>query len=436
MIGVIGPEDLVRKILKNSSSFFPYAPSPLIYRDFGEVPEIVRSSQDIARGLFFSGPIPYLIAASEVDRRCPWVYLPYGSTGLLVATLNASLAMGQNRGFRFSVDTVEENETRDVLRETNLKIDAIYTLPYTNPTDPFEDFFLFHTDLYRRGMTDFAMTCVESVKKALVKVGIPTFTVAPALPTIRRTIQLLNLEIEKASKDSMKAVVGIIAPRFEETGPAGFERKFLSVHQALLTYSAKHNLLAVPRDYRSFRVVLNLGQLGTQTHNFTHNELYHAVFSSTGICIDVGYGAASNITIAEEYAEKALEITWSSGGTCYLVDGEKATPIGKDAGTPLMLSGEHRSISIGGAGMTVSSLTRYLHAATLLEDAFSSAEFARHINITKKAARKILSLLLELQVIEICGKRHISPRGRPETLYRLVSNFAQKQQEIISRERG
>ena len=188
MIGVIGPEALVEKILNNSSSFFPYPPSPLIYRDFDEVPEIVRSSQEKTQGLFFSGPIPFLIAASAVDRRCPWVYLPYGSTGLLVALLNASLAMDHTGGFRFSVDTVEENETRDVLRETNLKLDAIYTLPYSTPTDPSRDFYLFHEDLFRRGLTDFAMTCVESVKKALDLANIPTFPVSPALPTIRRTI--------------------------------------------------------------------------------------------------------------------------------------------------------------------------------------------------------------------------------------------------------
>ncbi len=437
MIGVIGPEHSVQRIITNSSSFFLYPPFPVIYRNFGEVPEIVRSAQDRAQGLYFSGPIPFFIAAAAVDRKCPWIYLPYDSTGLLVALLNASLAAPHAGGFRFSVDTIEENETKDVLRETNLQLDAIYALPYTTPTDPSDDFFLFHEDLFRRGLTDFAITCVQTVKTALVGADIPTFTVVPALPTIRRTIQLLNLEIEKSSKDSMKVVVGIVSPLFDGNSPIGFDRSILSVHQALLTYSEKYNLLVVPRDHKSFRIIQNLGQLSTQTQNFTRNEIYKAVLSSTGIGIDLGYGAGSNIAIAEEYAEKALEMTRGIGGICYVIDGEKAIPIGTENGhsAPPLSNGEVAGL-IGETGMTVSSFTRYLLAASMLETPFSPADFSRHINITKKAARKILSSLAGLKVIEMCGKRHIIPRGRPETLFRLVPDFAQRRQEIILRERG
>ncbi|MDO9509188.1 MAG: hypothetical protein Q7I97_07635, partial [Thermovirgaceae bacterium] len=431
-------EDSVQRIITNSSSFFLYPPFPLIYRHFGEVPEIVRSAQNRAKGLYFSGPIPFFIASSTVDRKCPWVYLPYDSTGLLVALLNASLAAPHTGGLRFSVDTVEESETKDVLRETNLQLDAIYALPYTTPTDPSEDFFIFHADLYRRGLTDFAITCVQTVKKALVGANIPTFTVVPALPTIRRTIQLLNLEIEKSSKDSMKVVVGIVSPLFDKNSPIGFDRSILSVHQALLTYSEKYNLLVVPRDHRSFRIIQNLGQLSAQTQNFARNEIYQAVLSSTGIRIDLGYGAGSNITIAEEYAEKALEMTrGTEGAVCYVIDGEKAIPIGtenKNSAPPLS-SGEVAGL-IKGTGMTVSSFTRYLLSASMLETPFSPGDFSRRINITKKAARKILSSLVELGVIEMCGKRHITPRGRPETLFRLAPDFAQRRQEIILRERG
>lgn len=437
MIGVIGPEDSVQRIMTYSSSLFLYPPCPLIYRDFREVPEMVRHEQERAQGLYFSGPIPFFIAASAVDRKCPWIYLPYDSTGLLVALLNASLAMCRTGGLRFSVDTIEENEARDVLRETNLRLDAIYTLPYTTPIDPTDECFAFHTDLFRRGLTDFAMTCVQTVKKALGEAGIPTFTVVPALPTIRRTIQLLNLEIEKSSKDSMNVVVGIVYPQFNDNNPITFERNILSVHQALLTYSEKFNLLVVPRDHRSFRIIQNLGQLRTQTQNFARNEIYKAVLSSTGIGIDLGYGAGSNITIAEEYAEKALDMTRGKVGICYLIDGKKAVPIGTEKRQLAQpLSSSEVSGIIKGTAMTASSFTRYLLAASMLDTPFSPADFSQHINITKKAARKIFSSLAELGVIEMCGKRHVTPRGRPENLYRLAPDFAKRRQEILLRERG
>jgi hypothetical protein len=431
MIGVVGPQTLLQKILNNSSSFFLYPPVKFSYGNFAEVPGIVRSAQDRVRGLFFTGPIPFMIASSSIDRRRPWIYLPYDSTGLLVALLNASLAMKPGGGCRFSVDTVEENETRDVVRETDLKIDSLYTLPYSKPSDPSEEFFHFHVDLFRRGLTDFAMTCVENVMLSLQKEGIPTFKVTPAIPTIRRTIQILNLEIEKTSKDSLKATVGIVVPRFEEKSPSDSERKMIRVHQALLAFSQKYHLLVVPRDYRSFRIIQNLGQLRFQTHDFARNEIYNAVFSSTGLDIDVGYGSGPNITIAEEFAEKALEMSGNNGGVCFIIDGEQAVPISTEKITPILLLEKEGSSPVTENGMTASSLTRYVQVISMIETPFSSADFSRLIKITKKAARKILSSLLALELIEKCGKRHINSRGRPETLYQLSSDHIQKRHKIL-----
>jgi len=235
----------------------------------------------------------------------------------------------------------------------------------------------------------------------------------------------------------MKVVVGIVSPRFDGNNPAGFDRNILSVHQALLAYSEKFNLLVAPRDHRSFRIIQNLGQLRTQTQNFTHNEIHKAVLSITGIGINLGYGAGSNITIAEEYAEKALEMTTKVEGICYVIDGEKAIPIGTDNRNPdPPLSSREATALIDGTGMTVSSFTRYLLAASMLESPFSPADFSQQISISRKAARKIISSLIGLGVIEMCGKRHVIPRGRPETLYRLAPDFAKRRQEIMLSERG
>ncbi len=437
MIGIIGPANVVRKITGEASSCFLYPPEGLVYRSFDEVPKIVNCAQKRAQGLFFGGPIPYFVASAAVDRKCPWVYVPSESTGLMVALMNAVLSMRStlHEGLRFSVDTVDENEVREILGETNLKVDAIYTLPYTTQKDPSEEFLRFHIELFRRGLTSFAVTCVESVRNALALTTVPSFQVTQTMSTIRRCIQLLNLEIEKISSDSLKAVVGLVSPRFDKKETTGFDRKILAVHQALLTYSEKYNLLVTPRDHRSFRIIQNLGQLRLQTHNLSRNELFNAVTCGTGIKVDVGYGVGSNIVVAERSAEKALEMATIDGSaTAYLIDNEKAFPIGEEC-SGLLLPNAGGTLIIEGAGITVSSFTRYLHAATTLQPPFSSSQFSSLIGVTKKASRKIISILLRLEVIQTCGKRYIGSRGRPESLYRLAPDYQKKRQEIIKKER-
>ncbi len=438
MIGVIGPAKVVEKILEEASSFFLSPPEGFVYRDFYEVPQLVRSAQEKSEGLFFTGPIPYFAASASVDRKCPWGYVPAESSGLVVALLNAALSMcaSKEKGCRFSVDTVEKNEVFEVLRETKLKVRAIYTLPYTTQKNSTEDFRRFHTDLYDRGLTDFAVTCVESVKNSMASSRVPSFHVTPAVSTIRRTIQLLNLEIEKISSDSLKAVVGLVTPRFEDKANTGFDRKVLAVHQALLTYSEKYNLLVAPRDHRSFLIIQNLGQLRAQTRDFSRNELSHVVTCGTGIKTDVGYGVGPNIAVAEKAAEKALEMTTLDGGdTAYLIDNEKTFPIGGETCSSLLLPNAGGARIIEGAGITVSSFTRYLHAATILEPPFSPSQFSDLIGVTKKAARKIISTLLHLGLIQTCGKRYLGRRGRPERLYHLAHDYQERRQEIISQER-
>ncbi len=438
MIGVIGPASFVKKIVAEAPSCFLCPPEGLVYRKFDEVPGIVRRAQEKAEGLFFTGPIPYFVASAAVDRKCPWVYVPRESTGLVVSLLNASLSMDSGKACRFSVDTVGENQVREILRDTELKVDAIYTLPYTTQKkDPFEDFLGFHVELFRRGLTDFAVTCVESVRTSLLHTVVPSFQVTPAMSTVRRTIQLLNLEIEKISSDSMKAVVGLVTPRFGGNVATGFGRKVLAVHQALLTYSEKFNLLVAPRDHQSFRIIQSLGQLRTETQDFSRNELFQAVNCGTGIKVDAGYGVGPNIAVAEGSAETALEIAIADGSTtAYLIDGEKAFPIGGKAPSALLRHKAGARGIIEGSGLTVSSFTRYLQAASMLEPPFSPAQFSNLIGVTTKAARKILSTLLRLGVIQPCGKRYLGRRGRPEALYRLAPDHKARRQEIIQKERG
>ena len=164
-IGILGPTDMVQKVAKVFSEFSGVVAVPLVYGDLGEIAGLVTSRQKELHGLFFCGPVPYLIATQGVQREIPWTYLTYESTGLLLALFHAASKMPEilSRGCRFSLDTIASVEARELLKETGLIIHAIYTHELAPGVDTKRDFSQFHRNLYLSGKTDFSITCVRVV---------------------------------------------------------------------------------------------------------------------------------------------------------------------------------------------------------------------------------------------------------------------------------
>ncbi len=432
-IGVVGPVDVVQKVSKVFSELHGVLPVPIIYQDLEEACKLVSLRQKEVNGLYFCGPIPYLMATQNIQREIPWTYLSYESTGLLLAFLHALSSMPQTieKGCRFSVDTIASVEVKEILKETGLNIRALYTYEYSPGIDPKKDFSQFHKELYQKGKTDFSISCVRVVTKSLSEAGIPCFPVFPAAQTIRGTLQRLLLEIQNSQKDYMRTVVGLVQPEFHPNGGKFQENKLVSLYHALLAYGEKRQILVVPGgNSRRFQLVETFGQLLVETTDLTRNPLRKALLEATGLRVHIGYGVGPSLGTATIYAEKALELNLSSrSDECFVCDGFDARPLGEGlSGMPISLVAEQDSLLKYSETlrMTPAAVTRYTRAMETMGGPFSASDLSRQLGISAKGTRKILSVFLKADILIESGRRAYPGKGRPERLFELSAKGGER----------
>ena len=127
-VGIIGPEDLVQRVLAVGAANSAATLVPLPYRHESETVALVEQSREKVDAILFTGVVPYTIAtaAGIIDR--PAMYVSYDGATLLRALVEL-LRLGHDVT-RFSIDTLRRSEVIETLIEAKLPTDQIHVLPY------------------------------------------------------------------------------------------------------------------------------------------------------------------------------------------------------------------------------------------------------------------------------------------------------------------
>lgn len=420
-IGVIGPSKLVGRIVNLSEEFPSVEACAIPYSEFEEVPMLVKRSQGQLDGILFTGPIPYYAALERCDKVIPWSFVPYSSTGLLVALFNFVVLHPNlvGRPIGISIDTITRAEVHALLDDTVLAVRSLHIRNFD--ASPNREFVRFHSDLYKSGEADCCITCVESIYDELRQSVPTTFLITPVSSSIRGALQGLVLKMEKAQTKMLQSAVGIIVPTQLPDSIVQSEQSLISIHQALLEYAQKNSLMVIRRNDFSFQIISTLGQLLLETRNFSEKPLYRAIYEQTGFVTRLGYGIASNIKEAEIFAMEALNMSNKIRDCIYVYDGEKAICLGETSSTPLKFTEKDPYLvqMAHATGMTVGSVSRNIQAMEMLGKDFSASELSKLLGIQPKAARKILASFSKAGVLDVSGKRSRTDKGRPIRLYRL-----------------
>ncbi len=426
-IGLVGPSSLLSKIRTISEEFPDVSFFSFEYSRPLEAPQIVRDNQDFLDAIFFCGHIPYCLSLNSVARTKPWGYLPLCSRGLLVALLSARGHISSR--FRMSVDTLTEKEVRDELEECDINIDVIYAHSEGMFRFSTSDLVSFHSSLAQEGKTDFCITCVEAVNADLNHKGIPSYLVAPNKQFIRDSLEKLVLEVRGRSNEHLLSVVGVFRPDNKSKSRRWYEKSMLALNTHLVDYAKKRGILVIPRDISSFETIETMGQFLIGTTNLTDCSFISKLRKACNFDVSIGFGVGPSLSIAEENAMEALDLAGDGKNNCYLFDGKEAKVLG-DQGMPTLRfafpAPEISSLSER-LGITISTLSRYLHGLTCFEGSFTATDFAKLLGIQPKSSRKVINNLLREELIEEEGTLYRSGRGRPQRLYVVTEKFSQLQ---------
>jgi hypothetical protein len=424
IVGAIGPELVIQQFLGVTKDFPWLDVRSLPYENMLEAPTLAAEKQSEMDILYFMGLSPYYMAASAVEPRVPWFYLERPSGGLPFALLRARSFLGD--GVAFSIDTLTDQDIWDSTQELDFKIGSIYTYSREKPSIYYDGNLIdFHLGHFRAGRTKFCITCAYVTFRAFEKKNVPVFFVTPGAWAMRKSLTAALSALDSPDRDNLRITVGIFIPEHLPTQVSRREDAMRTLENLVFTYGKKRNILMFQRSTAAYQSVQSWGDFVMETNDFRTSPLLNEIAGSLPeIGMRVGYGLASNVGTAEQYAERALEMgTGGEKHECLLFDGEKGWRIGEaDPSFVLTPPGPLLMGTAEQLALTPATLSRYLQAFRLLDPSFTAADFSRALGLHPKSGRKILARFLKAGLVKIENTRAHLHRGRPEFLYTYMTD--------------
>ncbi|NUK06097.1 hypothetical protein HRW23_02095 [Streptomyces lunaelactis] len=406
-VGVIGPEDLVDKVVAVGGSAGADRLVALPYRHEDETLEVVGRAGPDVDALLFTGVVPHTLAAAAglVDR--PAMYIPYGGATLLRALVEL-LRLGHDVS-RISIDTLRRSEVMETLTEAKLPTEHVHVLPY-RPGLTSLDLAEFHLAARDRKGTRVALTCLGSAFQ-LLDHEMHAVRLAPSRHSIRSTLQALVLTTAGAHSGDAQVALGIIDL------PAA-DRE-LSADLRVLGGS----LADLPDGQRL--VVTTRGVLEKVSEQFTRLPFLDDLAARHGTA-HVGFGLGRTAAEAESLARRAVNRARSVGAVAGVVSMTDDVDIVIDAersGTASQgpAAGPESTVTLARrVGLNPKTLDRLRElAAKDPEEGITAHLVAEDLAVQQRTARRILKRLERAGVAVPTGSRQLGRTGRPPIVYRV-----------------
>lgn len=442
-IGVIGPHDLVERVMLSGAALpgmqgSPSAPAgagwppgqqsftgpglarrlvAAAYRSEQEAPDkILRLGLGIDVFLFAS-PVPQEYARRAGVLHGPSTCVPLAGSALFATVLRAA-AEGRYDLSRVSVDVLSRSDVEDAFAELGIATGSIHVRE--EPANV-ATLAAFHERLWRRDHTSVAFTCLESVAQRLTAAEIPVLVVRPTGSAIRAALRTATLlGAHRRLEEAQLAVAVVEVPTLRETPRRPTPRQSreelrLTVHRFLLQEAQRMQAMVSPAGDHTFLVTATRGSLSGITDGFRVPPFSDRARSELGIAVEVGVGLGRTAQEAEAHARTALSRSHAGpGARGFALDREghtlvpaPRTPAASQAVKPKGLE-------------TLSRLADKLPAddGTRVVDAETAG---RMLGVTSRTARRLLHTLVEEGLAWPLPPNRTPQPGRPRQFYRLVT---------------
>ena len=447
-IGVIGPDDLVHRVLAVGRRLRPgqgWRLLPTTYRSEGEAPDHVRRLQGSADVYLFTGPVPYDLCRREGVLDRPAVFIPLDGTALYRALLLAALDGGCDIG-RLSIDTLPRTHVEEAYAELGLSSEGLRVWEYAGP-QPARAIAEWHERLWRDGTVTAAASCIRSVYDLLRQRDVPALRVVPTGHAIRTALQTAILAATGSRLEQSRIAICLVdVDGFEHIvrqspSPYWIQELKLRLQHVLLQEARTMGATLVPLGNDDFMVLTTWGALRAATDGLRRAPFLEPVGRELALTLSVGIGLGRSASEAEARAQDAL-------GQARALGGDGAVVLGED-GRLLAMLGRHADEAPAEAAITTGPVgdgqmdhgaalrpSPSLHPAEIAKRLWRSLvpgdhldgsgpvvdaqTVARSLAVSPRTARRLLQRLVrEGLAYPVAPGRH-DRRGRPSHRYRLV----------------
>ena len=445
-IGIIGPHDLVERIMLSGTAQAGgvptaapghpavAAPPPAANGSSpGQARRLIaaayRSEQEAADKVLRLGPsidaclfasqVPYEYARRAGSLRVPGTYVPLSGSALFAALLRASRELGRDLS-RVSVDVLCRADIEDAFTELGVPADDVHVREDVANAATLA---AFHERLFRREEITVAFTCLQSVAQRLAAAEVPVRMLRPTTSAIRSALRTATLlAASRRLEEAQLAVALVEVPTLRDTSRRSSPRHAreelrLTVHRFLVQEAHRMHATVSPVSDHCFLVTATRGSLAAATDGFRVPPFSERARTELGIAVEVGIGMGRTAQDAEAHAQAALSRSNMAAGTRgFALDRE---------GMALAPSPRHPA-----ASATDPVRPRGLETLSRLADKLAGSDSAlvvdaetagRVLGVTARTARRLLHGLVEEGLAWPLPPSRAPQPGRPRQFYRLVT---------------
>jgi len=431
-VSVLGPQDLVEKIIDEGKNYKNLIMTPCAYKSEMQTMELVRGCINHTDLIIFTGPIPYYIARKNVESDIPMFYVSYWGTSFYKA-LFSFLKERQwdiNKKLRFSIDTVHKKIVEEMLGELDIKDYEIYTKEYDDyiSSDELVDY---HYNFHQQGKADFTITCLTTAYERLKQLNIPVYRIIPTVMSIREVLRMANLEAQNLISLKAQLCVGVIKilnwDEMDNYTPSGYKqsRMNLAFTELFINFceSIKASMKVESQDEYMFYATR--GVIESVTNYYRYMPFIQDVTEQLPlkICIGLGYGYSANE--AEKNSREALKhVKNYNKNCCYVIMEDKKIRGPLEGGRTIEFysSAQDSKVALLAQKSNLSAITINKIMGVIEsygKDTITASEIAETLNITLRSARRILSNFEEAGVAKVIGEEQPAGKGRPRRIYKI-----------------
>lgn len=433
IIGVIGPDESVTRILEVSNEFKEIEFIPFIYQEVSEIIEIVETNNLIVDQWLFSGIMNYSLALDKnLIQQDEGSYPPlHGSSffGILMeAQLNERKIFDQ-----ISIDNITDNEISKILSFYNLNSLKYYNAPYEGHGN-LSTLGEFHKSLFMKGKTQLAITSIKSTYNELKKDGVLVYRLTPSYLSIKLTIQLLSERAQANRYENLQmAVIGCKMinelDSVERYQLFRWKHHELNLEKSLLELTEKMNGSFVGVGDGLYFIFTTKGEIDSKTENDLFKLMNeYKIRDQLSIGVVIGYG--ENVSHAEQNVRYGLgEFNNNDRASILVIDEQYAITTKFSSNESDLLNTkaiEEELLTKFGKGVVshrdVTRIIIYSHKYNKKD--FTSQDISRWLQSTERNGRRILAELEHAKVIKKCGTVHLNQRGRPKHVYEFVEGLS------------
>lgn len=428
MIGVIGPADSVAIALDVALS--EGRAGEVIVRAY-QRPEEARSIAlelaGVCKALLFTGRVPYALSIADGPLGVEARFISHSGADLYRAIAEV-LIERQGQMPAVSVDAIDEITVKGAFRDINLPEptaimpiwDEDGTLLFRDP----DEIAQFHLAAYERGEIEGCLTCLAGTYETLREAGVPVWRIEHTRGTIREALNnaLMAADLRRSNASQIAVAMFSIDDDYMRSLD-GYERDLvrLRVHQFLIEQAKKFSGRPMTLTDTTFAVTTSRGAIEKAIERYRAGQVSFIEPTDLNVPITIGVGIGETYALAEDNAEKALELSTARARTSVVFPDGSVHTVGEDD-RPSRFRLQETTAGVLELSQTLGVGTLSVHRLMdALERVDSSAvspqQLAEAYGLQQRSARRLLTALVSVDLAEVVGRRAGPGKGRPQTVY-------------------